>query len=75
MTTMRRQRPGEKIAEGEDGVYIEDGDTEPRIVAYNEGGHNCTEVFVTEVLDWVRKNRPDLLAPPSSSKEDEVDEP
>lgn len=55
---------GELIGEGEDGIYIEDGKgLDPKIVAYNEGGHNLTTVPITLVLGWVRANRPDLLVP------------
>lgn len=32
------------------------------IKALNEGGHNCTEVDLLEVLAWVKANRPDLMA-------------
>jgi hypothetical protein len=31
------------------------------IMALNEGGHNCTEVDLLEVLAWVKANRPDLM--------------
>lgn len=64
-------RKGEKILDNEDGVYIEDGDkAEPRIVAYNEGGYNSTEVSVLDVLKWVRERRPDLLEPEAPSTPD-----
>jgi hypothetical protein len=29
--------------------------------AFNEGGHNFTEVDLLHVLEWVRQNRPGLL--------------
>lgn len=32
------------------------------IKALNEGGHNCTEVDLLQVLAWVNANRPDLMA-------------
>ncbi len=43
-------------------VYIHDvKGPEPFVVAYNEAGYNSTAVSLILVLDWVRKNRPDLL--------------
>jgi len=30
--------------------------------AWNEGGSNCTEVDVLELVAWLKQNRPDLLA-------------
>ena len=30
------------------------------IMAKNEGGYNSTEVDVLQMIDWLRKNRPDL---------------
>jgi len=30
--------------------------------AKNEGGHNCTEVDLEELLRWVAENRPQLYA-------------
>lgn len=35
----------------------------PTIRAYNEGGYNCTDVDLIDVILWVRENRPDLLDP------------
>jgi len=32
------------------------------IKALNEGGYNCTEVDLLEVLAWVKAHRPDLMA-------------
>lgn len=29
--------------------------------AFNEAGHNCTEIDVLDLVQWLRKNRPDLL--------------
>lgn len=31
------------------------------IRATNEGGHDCTEVDVVQLIAWLRANRPDLL--------------
>lgn len=31
------------------------------IVAYNEGGFNCTEVDLLDLIDWLKANRPELL--------------
>lgn len=31
------------------------------VVALNEGGHNGTRVDLVDLLDWLRRNRPDLL--------------
>lgn len=33
----------------------------PVILAVNEGGHNCVEVDLLDVIDWVKENRPELL--------------
>ena len=30
------------------------------IEALNEGGHNCTQVDLRELLGWIKKNRPDI---------------
>lgn len=32
------------------------------IKAYNEGGCNCTAVDLLDVITWVKKNMPELLA-------------
>ena len=32
------------------------------ILAVNEGGHNCTQVDLLDLLVWVTRNRPDLVA-------------
>jgi hypothetical protein len=32
------------------------------VVALNEGGYNRTEVDLLDLIDWLRANRPDLLA-------------
>ena len=29
--------------------------------AYNEGGYNRTEVDILDLVDWLRKNNPELL--------------
>lgn len=31
------------------------------IEALNEDGHNGTEVDLTDVINWIKSNRPDLL--------------
>lgn len=31
------------------------------VKAYNEAGHNSTEVDVRQLIMWLRANRPDLL--------------
>ena len=57
-------KPEGTLIDDEDGeeVYITDEKSdEPCILAFNEGGHNFTTVSVTDVLDWVKANRPDLL--------------
>lgn len=33
----------------------------PTIRAYNEGGYSCTDVDLIDVIQWVKKNRADLL--------------
>lgn len=32
------------------------------VVAYNEAGHNSTQVDLLDLIDWVKLNRPELLA-------------
>ena len=31
------------------------------IKAYNEAGYNSTKVDLQDVVDWIRKNKPELL--------------
>ncbi len=31
------------------------------IRAFNEGGYNCTDVDLLDVIDWVKQNKPELL--------------
>lgn len=31
------------------------------IIAENEGGYNCTSVDLLDVLEWVKKHKPELL--------------
>jgi hypothetical protein len=31
------------------------------IQAFNEGGHNCTQVDLLHLIKWLRNNRPELL--------------
>jgi hypothetical protein len=59
---MEHHDRGELICDDVEGTYIEHGtSSDPILVSYNEGEHNWTSVFLSTVLDWVRKNRPDLL--------------
>ena len=37
------------------------------VLAKNEGGHNCTEVDLRQLLSWVAANRPDLYMDPVSA--------
>lgn len=37
------------------------------ISALNEGGCNGTMVDVLQLVEWLRKNRPDLLSPPGGT--------
>lgn len=32
------------------------------IRAWNEGGHNCVEIDVLDLVAWLKKHRPDLLS-------------
>lgn len=50
-----------------DGAYVGHGKARPgagRLViqAWNEAGHNFTEVDLLELLAWVKINRPDLTS-------------
>jgi len=47
----------QRIDELEDGI----GNGRWVIKALNEGGYNSTEVDVLQMIDWLKKNRPDLL--------------
>ena len=44
-------------------VYLAQEETNGRTVvrAVNEGGYNCTEVDIVQLLEWLKKNRPDLM--------------
>ena len=44
-------------------VVLNDERDRLTISALNEGGHNCTEVDLLEVIAWVKANRPELLLP------------
>jgi hypothetical protein len=46
-----------------DGYYYNRPETKGRlvIIALNEGGHNSTEVDLLDVIEWVKKNKPELL--------------
>lgn len=41
----------------------ENPDSKNRLVihAKNEGGYNCTEVDLLDVIQWVKENKPELL--------------
>lgn len=41
--------------------HMKIGDRRLVVVAANEGGYNCTQVDLLDVLEWVGANRPDLL--------------
>jgi membrane protease subunit (stomatin/prohibitin family) len=42
---------------------IENKDNHRLVIrAYNEGGYNCTTVDLIDVIEWVKKHRPDLLS-------------
>jgi len=49
-----------EYAEEEEVIVTEHGD---RLVvkSYNEGGYNCTEVDLLDIIDWVKANMPELL--------------
>lgn len=29
--------------------------------AYNEGGHNCVEIDLIDIVLWIKENRPELI--------------
>ncbi len=31
------------------------------VLAYNEGGHNCTLVDLLDLVEWIKANRPELI--------------
>jgi hypothetical protein len=33
----------------------------PVVLAFNEGGYNSTAVDLLDLIDWLRKHRPELL--------------
>jgi len=41
-------------------VKLDTSENRPVIVAYNEGGMNCTAVDLEQLLQWVATNRPEL---------------
>lgn len=42
-------------------VFISNVNDREVIEAYNEGGYNFTQVDLLDVVDWVKRNRPELL--------------
>lgn len=34
------------------------------VIAHNEGGFNCTQVDLGDLIEWCRRNRPELFNPP-----------
>lgn len=53
---------------------IERDDGTLAIIAYNEGGFNCTGVDVADIIKWLRENRPGLLASHPPDDDTPVDE-
>lgn len=49
-----------EYTEGAD-VEIEEADDALLIIATNEGGYNRTVVDAKDVLDWLIKNKPELI--------------
>ena len=45
------------------------------VLAMNEAGHCCTKVDLTQLLEWVRDNMPELMTKPSSSRQHPEPEP
>ena len=43
-------------------IFIRD-DGRLIINAANEGGFNCTQVDLQDVIDWVSENKPEMLEP------------
>jgi hypothetical protein len=44
------------------GVYLDERtEGQPEVVAYNEGGYNLTRVDLRELLEWLWKNRPEMM--------------
>lgn len=52
------------VREYAEGFAVELADESGRavVVAKNEGGYNCTQVDVADLVAWFRAHRPDLLA-------------
>lgn len=51
-----------EYAEEMDVELITDPKSQRLVVqAFNEGGHNCTRVDILDLIEWVLKNRPDLI--------------
>jgi hypothetical protein len=49
-----------------DGYYVSPNAPRPgagrlAVRALNEGGHNCTEVDLLDLIAWLKANRPELL--------------
>ena len=61
-TNFKKTTIAREYSEGmEVGVDREEDSNRWIVRAYNEGGHNCTEVDILDLVDWLRKNKPDLL--------------
>lgn len=45
----------------QEAVNLSEHKGRPTIVAWNEAGYNNTEVDLRDVIDWVKRHRPELL--------------
>lgn len=58
---MKTMQPAPRPEDGD--VCIENPrGASPDLVAYNQGGFDCTSVPLRVIVRWVREHRPDLLA-------------
>ena len=53
----------EGVREYAEDMSVDLGTHKKRLIikAYNEAGYNCTKVDLQDVIEWVRKNKPELL--------------
>lgn len=54
-------RLGKKHRDGMENIYKFNPENRWLIVAENEGGYNSTAIDLCELIEWLKKHRPDLL--------------
>jgi hypothetical protein len=52
------------VREYSDGHLVELREYDGRdvVLAWNQGAHDCTQVDLLDLIAWIRKNKPEILA-------------